>query len=67
MDSLFTSAVTSIQHTVNATVGHSPVPLLIVAAYAGCAVVLYGLTKGKEFLIAGYSSMLFLIPFIHLS
>ena len=42
-------------------------PLTVVAAYAGCSLILYGLTRGREFLAAGYASVLFLVPFVHLS
>jgi hypothetical protein len=55
-----------VQHAFVASVGQSPMPLLIVAGYAATSLLLFGLTKGKEFLIAGYSSVLFLAPFIRL-
>lgn len=42
-------------------------PLLTVAAFTAGSLILYSFTRGKEFLIAGYSSVLFLTPFVHLS
>ena len=67
MPTEITHILDAASHVFNATVSQSPAPLLIVAGYAGASVLLYGLTRGKEFLIAGYSSVLFLAPFIHLS
>lgn len=43
-----------------------PVPLLIVAGYLGVNILLFAVTKGKEFVIAGYTGALFLIPFLKL-
>ena len=50
---------------VSATASQSAVPLMLVGAYAVSSVILYKLTQGKEFLICGYSSVLFLVPFFH--
>lgn len=41
-----------------------PVALLIVAGYLMVNILLFALTKGKEFAIAGYAGALFLIPFL---
>lgn len=62
----FTQIIDFAQHLFIQAVGQSPAPLMVVAGYAGLSLLLYGLTKGKEFLIAGYSSVLFLAPFIRL-
>ena len=67
MSQTLTDIVAAVSHAVSATASQSSVPLMVVASYAGTALVLYGLTRGREFLIAGYSSALFLVPFIHLS
>ncbi|HEX8325098.1 MAG TPA: hypothetical protein VF595_14430 [Tepidisphaeraceae bacterium] len=59
--------VYALDHVFTPAVSHSPTPLLIVAAYAAGSVVLYGLTRGREFLVTGYASVLFLVPFIRIS
>ncbi|MDB5327068.1 MAG: hypothetical protein JWM57_2637 [Phycisphaerales bacterium] len=67
MPTEITHLINAASHVFYASVSQSPAPLLIVAGFASASVLLYGLTRGKEFLIAGYSSVLFLVPFIHLS
>jgi hypothetical protein len=42
----------------------SPLPLLLVGAFALASVVLYVVTQGKEFAIFGYAGLLYLIPFV---
>ena len=66
MSEILSHAVSGIGQLFTQSLGASPVPLLVVAGYAGSSLVLYGLTRGKEFLIAGYSSVMFLVPFIRL-
>lgn len=41
-----------------------PVALLLVAGYIMLNILLFMVTKGKEFVIAGYTGALFLIPFL---
>lgn len=66
MPQLIIQIVETAQHAFIATAGQSPAPLLLVAGFAGASGILYGLTRGREFLIAGYSSVLFLVPFVRL-
>jgi len=44
--------------------GPPPEALALVAGYILFCLTLFWFTRGKEFLIAGYSAVLFLVPFI---
>lgn len=67
MPTSISQLVQAVSHLFIETAHQSPAPLLLVAAFVGASVLLYGLTRGKEFLIAGYSSVLFLAPFVQFS
>jgi hypothetical protein len=41
--------------------------LLVVAGFMLLNALLYGITRGKEFAIGGYASVLFIYPFIQFS
>lgn len=42
----------------------NPLPLLLIAGFLVCNAGLYTLTRGKEFVIGGLASAMFLIPFL---
>ena len=64
MSEILTQTVSTVSHLFTTEQGQPTLALLTVGAYASGSLILYGLTRGREFLIAGYSSVLFLAPFL---
>ena len=44
---------------------HNPTGLMVIAGFAVCNIAFYALTRGKEFIIGGLASALFLVPLVH--
>ena len=65
MIEILTQTVSQVSHLFATPAGQPTLALLTVGAYAAAGLILYSLTRGKEFLIAGYSSVLFLAPFVN--
>ena len=55
--------VHTIQHYTNP--GLPAGVLLIVAAYISICAIMYWFSRGREYLYAGYTGMLFLMPFVN--
>lgn len=66
MSEILTQTVSTIGHLFTTPAGRPALALTLVAAYASGSLILYGLTRGREFLISGYTSVLFLAPFVNL-
>lgn len=56
----------SLMHEYAPALVHNPLPLLVVAGFTFCNGILFALTRGKEFSIMAYASVLFLVPFVRL-
>ena len=46
------------------SVATNPLPLLMIGAFILVNLVLFGMTRGREFLVMGYSAIVFLLPLV---
>jgi len=51
-------------HWVNSILWQNPGAFLVIASFIAVNVLMYFLTRGREFAITGYAGVLFLLPFV---